>query len=347
VATVAIMALVGGLWLLARGFGGYRTAGRIADTATSTISALAAGEVRVSGVIEPAELTLVSLLQSVPCVAYRSCVDTDGESLGDGGVLEERTVGFRVRDASGSLRVFPRGARIDAPVRWSDSTGALGDEPPGLQWRMESAFAVADPDHDAEIAALLTVRDPRTSGPSATLAGVRGHRDYRESRLEAGDIVTIVGVAMPFGDLVDPVEADIGVGDPFAAGADPEVAADLAEARAAGTLVDDPDEAWGNAAIPGFGIGRPVREPAIDPAARALPIASAAEAARAERTFAIAPETLVVAASAQAPLLITYGSPAAAAERHGSRFLVGLLGAVVSIGAAVVLAALVTTGIGS
>ena len=36
---------------------------------------------------------------------------------------------------------------------------------------------------------------------------------------------------------------------------DPEVAADLAEARAEGTLVDDPAAAWGNAAIPGFGSG--------------------------------------------------------------------------------------------
>ena len=135
--------------------------------------------------------------------------------------------------------------------------------------------------------------------------------------------------------------------DPFAAGGDPEVAADLAQASAAGILLDDPEAAWGNAAIPGFGIGRPTREPDLDPAANALPIASAAEAAHAERTFAIAPETLIVAATADAPLLITYGTPAAAAERHGSRFLVGLLGAVVSIGAAMVLAMLVSNGLGS
>jgi hypothetical protein len=127
---------------------------------------------------------------------------------------------------------------------------------------------------------------------------------------------------------------------------DPLVAAEVAEARAAGTLLT-PEEAWGNAAIPGFGIGRPTREPDLAPAAHALPIASAAEAAHTERTFAIAPETLVVAATAEAPLLITYGTPGAAAERHGSRFLVGLLGAVVSIGAAMVLAMIVTNGIGS
>jgi hypothetical protein len=346
-AAFAIMALVGGLWLLGRGFGGYRTADRISGTATSTISALAVGEVRVSGVIEPAELTLVSLLQGVPCVAYRSCVDVDGESLGEGDVLEERSVGFRVRDPSGSLRIFPRGARIDAPVRWSDSTGTLGDEPPGLHWRTGSAFAVADPDRETAIAALLTVRDPGVPAALASLGGDRGHRDYRESRLEPGDEVTIVGVAMPFGELADPGGADVGGRDPSSAGADPEIAADLAHAQAAGILLDDPEAAWGNAAIPGFGIGRPTREPELDPAADALPIASAAEAAHAERTFAIAPDTLVVAATGDAPLLITYGTPAAAAERHGSRFLVGLLGAVVSIGAAVVLAMLATNGLGS
>jgi hypothetical protein len=52
---------------------------------------------------------------------------------------------------------------------------------------------------------------------------------------------------------------------------DPEIAASYAEARAAGILNTDPAEAWGNAAIPGFGIGRPVRPPILDPAADALP----------------------------------------------------------------------------
>jgi signal transduction histidine kinase len=40
-----------------------------------------------------------------------------------------------------------------------------------------------------------------------------------------------------------------------------QVAANLAEARQAGILLTDPAAAWGNAAIPGFGIGRPVSEP--------------------------------------------------------------------------------------
>jgi len=348
VAAIAILGLVGGLWLLVRGFGGYRTAGRITDTSTSTISALAAGDVRVSGVIEPAELTLVSLLQSERCVFYRSSIDTEGDHVGEGGdLVEERAVGFQVRDPSGLVRVFPRDARIDAPVRWNDKTGTLGDEPVGLRWRVEGAFAVAEPDRDAAIADLLRVHAPGPTGGPWTSRAAKGSREYREVRLEIGDAVTILGQALPFADVRDPAEADIGGGDPFISGADPEVAADIARARAAGTLLEDPEDAWGNAAIPGFGIGRPTREPELDPAAHPLPIASADEAQRAERTFTIAPETLVLASTPDSPLLITYGVPAEAAARQESRFLVGLLGAVVSIVAAVVLAIVVSGGLGS
>ena len=345
-AGIAILGLVGGLWLLVRGFGGYRTAGRIADTATSTISALAAGEVRVSGIVEPAELTLVSLLQSEPCVYYRASIGTAGDGIGDGDVVEERSVGFRVRDASGSVRVFPRGARIDAPVRWEDGTGSLGDEPAGLRWRIGGPFAVAEPDRDDVVAALLTVHPPDSSGRPVGHDD-RRDRQYQEHRLEPGDAVTIVGDALPFGDLRDPADADVGGGDPLAAGADPEVLADLADARAAGTLLDDPEAAWGNAAIPGFGIGRPVRAATIDPAADPLPIATEAESVRARRTFEIAPEDLVLAATGDGGLLITYGTPAAAAGRHTSTFLVGLLGAIAAIGSAVVLAAVLADGIGA
>ena len=116
---LAAAGVVAGLFLLARGLGGYRSLVRVADTSTSGISSLAAGEVRVSGVVEPAELTLVSLLQSIPCVYYRSTVGNGGaRNSADSGYTEERSIGFQVRDSSGSLRVFPRGARFDAPVRF-------------------------------------------------------------------------------------------------------------------------------------------------------------------------------------------------------------------------------------
>ena len=74
--------------------------------------------------------------------------------------------------------------------------------------------------------------------------------------------MTIVGRALPFGQLGDPSEANVGGGEVLPAD-DPDMVMDLAEAREAGILVTDPALAWGNAAIPGFGIGAPVREPAL------------------------------------------------------------------------------------
>jgi len=49
-------AAIAGLAMLRRGLVGYRTADRIADTGTSSVSSLAAGEVRIadSGTVEPA-----------------------------------------------------------------------------------------------------------------------------------------------------------------------------------------------------------------------------------------------------------------------------------------------------
>ena len=353
---LAIFAVAGvgaGLWLLWRGLGGYRTATRIGDTSTSMIASLAAGEVRLSGVIEPAEVTLVSPLQSVPCVYYRSTVDTSNAVADVGGgtdVREEQAVGFRVRDESGEVRVFPRGARWDAPVRFDESTGIFGEEPTALSLRTGPAIGVAELDREAAVAALLTVQPAgRTAGhpPLTGALGTRrqGQRHYREARLEPGDAVTIVGRALPFGDLADPAEADAAFGSDVTYD-DAEVATDLAEARRAGRLADTPEAAWGNAAIPGFGIGRPARAADLDPDAIALPIATADEAERAHRRFTIAPETLVLAATPDVPLLIAHGIPAVAVDRHEDRFVLGLLGAVLAIGSAMTLAIMISGGIG-
>jgi hypothetical protein len=127
---------------------------------------------------------------------------------------------------------------------------------------------------------------------------------------------------------------------------DPEIAADLAAARAAGTLRADADDAWGNAAIPGFGIGRPTRAPELDEAAAEPQLAGAADAARFERTFEIESDALVLAASDTVALIIASGPPAAAAGRQERRFLIGLLGAVLAIGSAMALAVVVGGGVG-
>jgi hypothetical protein len=349
VAVLAGAGIAAGLWLLVRGMGGYRTATRIGDTSTSSIASLAAGEVRISGIVEAAEVTLISPLQSRPCVYYRASIRGDddlSDAMAD--LSEERAVGFRVRDPSGDIRVFPRGARWDAPVRLDDRTGSFGDEPPGLAIRTGSAVAAAEPDREAAIAALLSVRPVAGVGihPLLRASGSRERRRYQESRLEVGDTVTLVGRAMPFSDLTDPAEADVAIGSDLAAD-DPEVAANIAEARAAGLLLADPEDAWGNAAIPGFGIGRPTREPDLDPAADRPTLAGGEDAARAERTFTIDPETLVLVAAPDVPLLIAHGIPGAAVERHENRFILGLLGAVIAIASAIAFAVMLGGGFGA
>lgn len=348
-AGIAGAGVVGGLVLLGRGFVGHRAASRISGTAPSRIASLAIGEVLVTGTVEPIELTLVSPLQSRPCVWYRARVT---ESRGDddsGDVLrEERAVGFRIRDETGTLRVFPHGARFDVPDRFDETTSAWSGSPAGLDLRTGSAYGPGPDDHVAQVAALLTVRDPATgplpgSGGSA-LAGGTASRHYREARLEAGDVVTAVGRVLPFSELEDPVTANLSDG-PGSTGPDPEIAADLAEARAAGILAATPEEAWGNAAIPGFGIGRPVRPPQLDAAADAPQPPDPGQAARAADAFEIAPDALVLAASVEVPLHVAFGAPSAVSARGEWQFVIGLVGAALAIASAMALALLVDGGL--
>jgi len=368
----SLAGLGGGLWLLVRGFGAHEDATRLADTATSTISSIAVGEVRISGVVEPAELVLRSPLQSETCVYYRARV-REGDRGERRTVMDEvRAVGFRVRDASGEIRVFPRGAAFDVPLRFDDADDGTGMSPPGLAPRYGPAVEPGTPDRESLVAQLLTVRpslghpgssgtsgsvlDPGTSasferslldrvGLPAMTTG-RRRREYEEARIQPGETVTIVGTALPFDQLPDPDGADLADGGDGYPGAmvppqvalqDPEIAADVAAARAAGILETDPEEAWGNAAIPGFGIGLPVREPELDDGTRALPIADAPTAERFERTFEIDPAAIILAATPDRPLLISAGSPSVAIARHEDRFLLGLLGAALAIASAIAL----------
>ncbi len=338
----SLLGIGGGMALLVRGFAGYRQAGRVADTATSRIGTLAVGEVRVTGRVEPAELILTSPLQSRPCVYYRARVNAREGRSRRVVLHDERAVGFRIRDEGGTIRVFPRGGTWDVPPGFKDEDGITGDSPPGLSPRLGSAIGPATPDRAELAARLLTVRAPDALADPALPGAGTGGRDYEEARIEIGDTITVVGTALPFDQLPDPYGADlsdaVAEGGPLSAASDPEIAADLEAARASGTLETDPAEAWGNAAIPGFGIGRPVRAPELDPAATPPPVADAASAERFERTFEIAPSELVLAASGDRPLLVSLGAPAVAIERGQDRFLVGLLGAVLAIASAIVLA---------
>jgi hypothetical protein len=336
--------VVAGVLVLIRGLRGYRTSLHLEDTSTSTIAALAVGEVRVSGTVEPAELALASPLQDARCVYYRASIREAGRR-GDGATVfeEERAVGFRVRDGTGSLRVFPRAARWDVPDRFDERSGLLGETPAGLRMRTGPALVAADPDHETQVAALLRVAGAAGARSHPLLESGRGSRRYREARIEPGDTVTVLGKVLPFSELPDPTGAD--VGSPASTPADdPETAASIAAAGEAGTLLADPMEAWGNAAIPGFGIGRPTRAPELHPDATPAPLATSEEAARTERTFSIAARDLVLAASPVVPLLIAFGPPGHAVERHRRQFMLGLLGAVVAIGSAMAFAILVTIG---
>ncbi len=345
--------IVGGLILLGRGLADYRAGGRIRGISTSRIASIAVGEVLVSGTAEPIELTLVSPLQSAPCLFYRARV-TDSSSEGGDVFHEERAVGFRISDGTGSVRVFPGRATFDVPDRFDEEGGRWDGDPPGLMPRTGSAFGPGI-DRESQIAALLTVRDPGRDpwstpfttaaqtpfGKVSLLTAGSSHRHYTEGRIEAGDVVTIVGRALPFGDLSDPAAANI-LDEAMVPAGDAEVAADLAEARAAGLLAATPEEAWGNAAIEGFGIGRPARQPELDPAATLPPPPDPAIAARARDAFDIAPETLVLAGSSDAALFVSLGAPAAVTDRHRGTIVVGLVGGVVAIVSAMALAILAT-----
>ena len=69
---------------------------------------------------------------------------------------------------------------------------------------------------------------------------------------QAGDVLATLTGAVDANHVPDPSALQ-----------DPEVAASYAQALAEGTLARSPAEAWGNAAIEGFGIGQPVRPPEL------------------------------------------------------------------------------------
>ena len=120
-----------------------------------------------------------------------------------------------------------------------------------------------------------------------------------------------------------------------------EIASDIAEARAAGLLVGSPTEAWGNAAIPGFGIGRPTELPDVDPEATPPEVVEpAAEPGPVDR-YLIGDDELVIARG-RGPLAIYAGSPAEAEAHHDSSFVLGVVGAVMSVLSIVAIGILLT-----
>jgi len=204
--------LVGGILLFLRGLQAYRRDRQISSVATSSIDGLAAGEVRVTGIVEPIDQTLISPLQSKPCVWYRARVETTGKNSR---VLmhEEKAQAFRLKGATGSIRVVPRGARWEIGPAFDESTDLTGGEPAGLRRRSGTAYqswlerdpsSMSELERETAAAALLTVQ--RSSGPLVTDDWDRGGgsflggpmqegRRYREARLEPGETITVLGQA--------------------------------------------------------------------------------------------------------------------------------------------------------
>ena len=316
-ATGGLLLGLGALW---RGLRAQRTGARVEGLGTSRIATLAAGEVRVSGIVEPAGVTLISPILARECLYYDARI-TSGAGDSQTTWRDTRAVGFFVRDASAAIRVLPRGAQWDLPLDVDDSSGLtrpMGGKP-------DAPGALPADDAFNGLSVLAAGREPVP-------------RRMTEAVLEPGDPATVVGYALPYRDLTDPASADAFVA---VDAADLEVADDLAAARAAGTLEDNAEDAWGNAAIPGFGIGQPTRPPELDPAVAPPPQPApppAAPAASPDPRFEIPPDSLVLASTRDVALLVAGGAPPEVAARSSDAFLLGLLGAVLAIGSAIVLA---------
>ena len=116
----------------------------------------AAGEVRISGVIEPAEVVLVSALQSARCVYYRA-IGRRRRRLRRRGGLPRGALGRVPR--SGRNRIHPdlparRAVRCAASLRGRTDL-CWGRTGPGSTFVMDSAIDVGEPDREALIAELL------------------------------------------------------------------------------------------------------------------------------------------------------------------------------------------------
>jgi hypothetical protein len=334
----AVGGILLGVVLFAKGLQAYRRDRLISAVATSGLDMLAAGEVRVSGIVEAADQALVSPLQSRPCVWYRARVqsgDDDRVVLED----EERAVHFRITDGQGSIRVVPEGARWEIEPAFDASTSLLGEEPAGLERRrgpgpasalLDDPDAMTDLQRQAAIDALLTIRPPEPSpdidiGAGLTAQASWRSRRYVEARLEPGETVTIVGHALPWSDVR--ARAQEALTD---RNLDRAMADDLARARTTGSLAASPEEAWGNAAIPGFGIGQPTRSPELDPDAHAPEVADAAAHRAAIERHEIPADTLVLARGDGGTFAVYKGDPGAATRHHDAAFIVGLMGVAMS-----------------
>jgi hypothetical protein len=119
VSAAAGAGIIGGLFLLVRGMAAFQAGEAVRGTGTSRIESLAAGEVRLVGTIAAGPVTLVSALQSVPCVYYHARIVEDRGRERTTTLDEERAVGFLLH-ATRARCASSRGGR--AGTRPSAST---------------------------------------------------------------------------------------------------------------------------------------------------------------------------------------------------------------------------------
>lgn len=349
--------LIGGVALFVRGLVAYRRDRLISSVATSSLDGIAAGEVRITGVVEAIDQHLISPLQSKPCVWYRARIDESGDK---GRVLlnEEKAQEFRIRNETGDIRVVPRGARWELGLDFDESTGLTGGEPPGLHRRSGGSYSMAldrdvdtmnDTEQEVARQALLTVQRPvEATAPEAmgmsdanwsmsmAVGKSRGRR-YREARLEPGETVTILGQALPWGDIKDSLHA----WDP-SSNVERAISEDLARAREIGALAASPEEAWGNAAIPGFGIGAPTVRPELDERAhQPEPLGEEAHESAIAK-YDIPDEELVLSRGDRGEMAVYMGAPTEAVMHHDFAFALGVMGAVMAVFCALGLGAILT-----
>ena len=350
-----VAGLIGGVVLFMRGLVAYRRDRLISSVATSSLDGIAAGEVRVTGVVQPIEQTLISPLQSKPCVWYRARVETTGDNSR---VLldEEKSQEFHLVNDTGEIRVVPRGARWEIGMAFDERTSMTGSEPTGLQRRSGAAYSswterdldqMTDVERETAAQSLLTVQRPAVplggddwdqGGGSFFGSTTSDGRRYREARLEPGQTITILGQAWPWGEVREVVLS-------WNPGSNTErdMAGDLAFAREMGTLAASPAEAWGNAAIPGFGIGVPTAEPELHEEATQPEIPeddSVHEDALAK--YDIPDEELVLSRGLRGGMAVYAGTPTQATSHHDFAFVLGLIGAVMAALCAFGLGALLT-----
>ncbi|MEO8047737.1 MAG: GIDE domain-containing protein [Nitrospirota bacterium] len=123
---------LGGLWLLADGWGISRRKRLIESIPTSTIRSLALGLVEISGRVQPEEQVLSSPFSGSPCVFYSYAVE---ERIGSGKHTRWETIAkgtseqpFFVRDTTGRVLVVPFGAELilqEERIVRNDWLGAL------------------------------------------------------------------------------------------------------------------------------------------------------------------------------------------------------------------------------